>query len=118
MTLREAQATLKKQGHPWEIGKVFADAAVRGPWLPASALAELADEAFTLAINGRVRQSARIGELRLSIAESIAYASEYFPLCAGDLVYTGTPAGVGPVVSGDRGELRWGRHLGYRVEWI
>jgi 2-keto-4-pentenoate hydratase/2-oxohepta-3-ene-1,7-dioic acid hydratase in catechol pathway len=118
MTLRDLQAKLKKNGHPWEVSKVFAGSAILGPWIRAHDFPGYLDEQFTLSVSGSLRQQGRGKQMRMSPAECIAYASEFFPLCAGDIVFTGTPAGVAAVSAEDTAELRWGDRLNYRVEWI
>jgi 2-keto-4-pentenoate hydratase/2-oxohepta-3-ene-1,7-dioic acid hydratase in catechol pathway len=120
MTLRTVQAKLKKAGHPWTVSKVFADAAVVGPALPAGELQGRLDARFSFALAGQVRQSGRGTEMTLSPVEVVQYISQCFPLCEGDLIYTGTPAGVGPVEPGQVGTLSWelpGGELAYHVRW-
>ena len=117
MTLRERQALLKKQGQPWEISKTFLDSAVIGPWIAVRDFPDFMDEPFSFSLDGKVRQQGRGKEMTLKPAECVAYISEHFPLRAGDLIYTGTPAGVGPVTPGQAGELRWGSRLHYQVSW-
>lgn len=117
MTLRDTQVLLKKSGHPWEVSKVFAGSAIFGPWIPVKEFADYLDAEFTFAVDGKLRQRGRGAEMRLSPAECVAYAAEHFPLEAGDALFTGTPSGVGPVASGQKGELRWGSRLGYSVCW-
>jgi 2-keto-4-pentenoate hydratase/2-oxohepta-3-ene-1,7-dioic acid hydratase in catechol pathway len=117
MTLRERQTKLKKAGHPWEISKAFLDSAAIGPWVAVSEFAGYLDERFTFSVDGKVRQSGLGREMSLGPAECVAYASEHFSLKRGDLIFTGTPAGVGPVEAGQVGELKWGP-VNYRVEWV
>jgi 2-keto-4-pentenoate hydratase/2-oxohepta-3-ene-1,7-dioic acid hydratase in catechol pathway len=117
MTLRDVQSNLKKNGHPWEISKVFSGSAIVGPWVKASEFTDYNHEGFSFFVDGQNKQSGNASQMRLSIAECIAYASEYFPLCAGDLLFTGTPAGVGPVASGQLGVLKWGDRIHYQVKW-
>ena len=116
MTLRDRQSVLKKNGHPWEVSKVFPGSAVTGPWIPASEFPLWAKDAFRLSIDGTLRQQGNAGQMSLSPAECISYASEFFPLCEGDLIFTGTPAGVGPVLSGQTAVLEWGK-ISYSVTW-
>ncbi len=117
MTLRELQNRLKKQGHPWEIAKVFAGSAILGPWLIGREADVARKQSFTLKIDGTARQTGHEGQMTLTPAECVAYASEHFPLFPGDVVFTGTPAGVGPVTRGTHAELSWGETLLARVEW-
>lgn len=108
MTLRSLQSTLKKQGHPWEISKVFADSAIIGPWIPAAEFRKYLEEPFELRINGALRQQGRGSQMSFDPDRILAHAREHFPLLPGDLVFTGTPAGVGEVRDGDLAELSWG----------
>lgn len=116
MTLRDRQAALKKQGHPWTVSKVFPDAAIVGAWIPVGEFRDYLDAEFTLAIDGSVRQRGKGSQMTFSPAQCVAYLSDFFPLVKGDLIYTGTPAGVGPVERGQVGEIRWAR-LSYSVRW-
>ncbi|MBC7692887.1 MAG: fumarylacetoacetate hydrolase family protein [Methylotenera sp.] len=118
MTLRDVQSKIKKAGGPWEVSKIFPGSAVTGPWISLQEFPEFAETEFTFSVNGSVRQKGKGTQMSLSPAECIAYASEHFPLCAGDLVFTGTPAGVGPVQRHDRAELQWSDRLKYQVHWI
>ena len=118
MTLRDAQAELKKKGHPWEMSKVFEASAVVGPWIRIADFADFETTQFSLRIDGAIRQKGVATEMRLSVAECIAYASRYFLLCPGDLIFTGTPAGVGPVAPGSIATLQWGKSIQYQVRWI
>ena len=103
MTNRTLQKQAKLSGAPWTLGKVFKDAACIGPWLPIPAdLAELHLQFF---LNGDLKQQAKATEMRMSPVALLAYAAEYFPICDGDLLFTGTPAGVGRVQVGDQARL-------------
>lgn len=114
MTLRERQAAQKKAGHPWTTSKVFPDAAIVGPFVPLEA--DWLQSEFFLQIDGKIRQRGRGDEMTFSPEACLAYIAGFFPLCEGDLVFTGTPAGVGPVVAGNVGKLSWGR-VSYTVRW-
>lgn len=116
MTLRDLQAAAKKNGHPWTTSKVFVDAATVGPWLRVSEFPDYLSQKFSLSIDNTVKQQGFGTDMRMSPAEAIAYVSECFPLCPGDLIFTGTPAGVGPVQIGSKGVLTWGT-LNYSVIW-
>jgi 2-keto-4-pentenoate hydratase/2-oxohepta-3-ene-1,7-dioic acid hydratase in catechol pathway len=118
MTLRDLQTTLKKNGHPWEVSKVFAGAAVVGPFVPVHEFQDFESTEFFLEIDGELRQKGLATQMRLSVSECIAYASKYFPLKAGDLVFTGTPAGVGPVNLGGTARLKFGTKIEYCARWI
>ncbi len=103
MTNRTLQKQAKLAGGPWTLGKVFPDAACIGPWI--SLPTDLADLQFEFYLNGVLKQKAAAMDMRMRPAELCAYAAEYFPLCDGDLLFTGTPAGVGPVQAGDQAVL-------------
>jgi 2-keto-4-pentenoate hydratase/2-oxohepta-3-ene-1,7-dioic acid hydratase in catechol pathway len=117
MTLRDVQTRLKQQGHPWELSKTFLDSAVIGPWVQLKDFSRYLDEQFTMSVDGVPRQQATGKEMRLKPEECIRYASEHFPLRAGDLIFTGTPAGVGPVRAGQMAELDWGDRIRYSAKW-
>ena len=114
MTRRDLQGEAKKQGRPWEVGKAFDQSAPIGPIHPRSATGLLERGAIWLDVNGQRKQASDISQMIWNIPESIAYLSGLFELRAGDLIFTGTPEGVGAVVSGDEmvggvdglGELR------------
>ncbi len=101
MTRRDLQAEMKKQGRPWCIGKAFEQSAPVGPIHPRAATGLLTRGAITLAVNGQPRQRGDLGDLIWSVDETIAALSRAWVLQPGDLIFTGTPAGVGAVVRGD-----------------
>jgi fumarylpyruvate hydrolase len=101
MTRRDLQGEAKKQGRPWEVGKGFDQSAPIGPIHPRSSTGTLEKAAIWLDVNGTRKQSSNISELIWNIPESIAYLSGLFELFPGDLIFTGTPEGVGPVVRDD-----------------
>lgn len=102
MTLRDVQAQQKKLGRPWEIAKSFDHSAPISQIIEAHTVADIANAAISLSVNGTVRQSSHLNELIWSIPEIIEHLSLLWELQAGDLIYTGTPAGVAAVVKGDR----------------
>lgn len=105
LTLREVQAQLKQLGRPWEIAKGFDGACPVAGFVPAALVTEPQHLQFALAVNGQLRQQ---GDARLmirGIAQMISEMSQHFTLLPGDLVLTGTPAGVGPLQSQDTLEL-------------
>jgi fumarylpyruvate hydrolase len=108
MTRRDLQAAAKDKRRPWDTGKDFDNAAIIAPITPASAMPDLAQVPITLHVNGALRQSAFLGDMVWSIAEIIADLSTLYTLLPGDLIMTGTPAGVGPVQRGDLMEGRIG----------
>ncbi|WP_024506615.1 fumarylacetoacetate hydrolase family protein [Bradyrhizobium sp. ARR65] len=101
MTRRDLQNGMAAEKKPWEIGKSFDHAAVLGPIHPVSKVGHLTKGAISLAVNGVVRQSSDLDKMIWSVAEQIAKLSEAFELKAGDIIYSGTPENVGPVVKGD-----------------
>jgi fumarylpyruvate hydrolase len=101
MTRRDLQGEMKKQGRPWCIGKGFDQSAPIGPIHPIAATGELTRGAITVAVNGQPRQKGDLSELIWSVNETIATLSQAWTLQPGDLVFTGTPAGVGAVNKGD-----------------
>jgi len=101
MTRRDLQAAAKKQGRPWDTSKGFDHAAPCGAIAPASRIGHPAAGAIWLQVNGEVRQRGDLSQLIWNIPEVIAHLSTLFTLVPGDLIYTGTPAGVGPVRRGD-----------------
>jgi fumarylpyruvate hydrolase len=101
MTRRDLQSAMKKQGRPWEIGKSFDRSAPISPVRPARLSGIVERGRIWLDVNGQRRQDADISDLIWSVDEIIEHLSRYFQLEAGDLIFTGTPAGVGAVVAGD-----------------
>lgn len=101
MTRRDQQQRMKDQRKPWEIGKSFDHAAPVGPISPVAALGHPARGAIVLSVNGTVRQQDDLAAMIWSVAEQIAELSKASELKAGDVIFSGTPAGVGPVVPGD-----------------
>lgn len=106
LTLRDVQAALKQKGHPWEISKAFDHSAPLGNPVPFDASIALDDIAFECRVNGDVRQTGNSGEMIFSIPALIHYLSGIWKLEEGDLIFTGTPAGVGPLQPGDRVEVQ------------
>jgi 2-keto-4-pentenoate hydratase/2-oxohepta-3-ene-1,7-dioic acid hydratase in catechol pathway len=101
MTRRDLQNAMAAEKKPWEIGKSFDHAAVIGPIRPVAQGGHLRQGAISLAVNGAVRQSSNLDKMIWSVAEQIAKLSQAFALMPGDIVYSGTPENVGPVVRGD-----------------
>ncbi len=101
MTARDLQAEAKKQGHPWSVAKGFDTFAPLGPLVPAHEVRNPQDLGIQLKVNGEVRQQGSTRDMIFSVAHLIAYCSRIFTLLPGDLLYTGTPEGVGPVQDGD-----------------
>jgi fumarylpyruvate hydrolase len=101
MTRRDLQNAAKEIGRPWDFGKDFDNAAVISPLVPASELGLLTQGVIQLSVNGVVKQSGDLSDMIWAIPEVIANLSAYYQLQPGDLIYTGTPEGVGPVKPGD-----------------
>jgi fumarylpyruvate hydrolase len=101
MTRRDLQQWGKDHGRPWDFGKDFDEAAPCGALMPASRIGHPSKGAIWLTVNGKQRQRADLADMIWSVPEQIAYLSEYYTLEPGDLIYSGTPAGVGPVKPGD-----------------
>jgi acylpyruvate hydrolase len=99
-TARDLQDELKQKGHPWEIAKSFDHSAVLSPFFPLKNF-EKNNIPFVLKVNGQVRQDGNTKNMIFSFDELICYVSKYFTLQKGDLIYTGTPAGVGKTDIGD-----------------
>lgn len=100
-TARELQARLKANGHPWEISKGFDGSAALGKWMSLDRYRDVQSIGFHLDINGELRQEGNSSDMLFKVDEIISYISKYFTLKTGDLLYTGTPAGVAPVKIGD-----------------
>ena len=100
-TRRDLQAEAKKLARPWEVGKAFDHAAPCGAIAPASEIGHPAKGAVTLDVNGERRQTGDLDQLIWTLPEMIAGLSRLFELRPGDLIFTGTPSGVGPVMKGD-----------------
>ncbi|HMT92076.1 fumarylacetoacetate hydrolase family protein [uncultured Thiothrix sp.] len=101
LTRRDLQLVAREQGRPWDWGKAFDRSAVCGPIHPVSAVGHIDQGSIRLSVNGAVKQDADLTELIWSVPEIVAILSRTMEIKAGDLVYTGTPAGVGPLVPGD-----------------
>lgn len=102
MTRRDLQNECKKQGRPWEIGKGFDHSGPIGPIHPRTATGLLEKGSISLDVNGASRQKSDLSQMIWNIPESIAYLSGLFELFPGDLIFTGTPEGVGALVKGDK----------------
>ncbi len=100
-TARDIQSQLKAKGLPWEKAKGFDGSAVIGKWLPKSDFKDLQNLNFTLEQNGKTVQRGNTNLMLWKIDELIAYVSTYFTLKKGDVLFTGTPAGVGQIVAND-----------------
>ena len=102
MTRRDLQLEARDKGRPWEFGKSFSRSAPIGRLHRAADIGHPTAAGITLEVNGKSRQASDISKLIWSVAECISYLSQYEGIEPGDLIMTGTPEGVGPVVAGDR----------------
>ncbi len=102
MTRRDLQGEAKKLGRPWEIGKAFERSAPVGPLHSVSETGHLSSGRIELKVNGDLRQEGDLNQMIWKVPEMISYLSDYFELAPGDVIMSGTPSGVGPVVKGDR----------------
>jgi fumarylpyruvate hydrolase len=101
LTRRDLQSDAKDNGRPWDTSKGFDRSAPIGAIRPMSAGGLLESARIWLSVNGKIRQDANVAEMTWKVPEIIAELSTLFEIAAGDLIYTGTPAGVGPLVRGD-----------------
>jgi len=101
-TARDLQRKLKAEGKPWEVCKAFDNSAVIGDFLPVEQLGNVQDIRFSLNLNGKTVQQGHSADMIFAIDELIAYVSRFFTLKIGDILFTGTPVGVGKVAVGDR----------------
>ena len=102
MTRRDRQREARERGLPWEIGKSFDASAPCGPLFATERIGHITSGAISLSVNGATRQRGDIAQMIWNVAEIVANLSQHYALGSGDLIFTGTPAGVGPVVPGDR----------------
>jgi 2-keto-4-pentenoate hydratase/2-oxohepta-3-ene-1,7-dioic acid hydratase in catechol pathway len=100
-TARDLQNKFSQAGHPWELSKTFDGSAPVGTFLPAERFPNPSDISFLLEVNGETRQEGNTSDLIFSFADIISYVSQFYTLKTGDLIFTGTPSGVGPVRKGD-----------------
>jgi fumarylpyruvate hydrolase len=101
MTRRDLQSAAKEKQRPWDIGKDVEQSAVLGPIAPAAEIGHPSRGRIELRVNGQTKQSSDISDLIHNVSAVIAHLSQYYQLQPGDLIYTGTPEGVGPVKPGD-----------------
>lgn len=100
LTRRDLQGAAKKQGRPWEMGKAFDRSAPCGPLTPLGGFGAIADQRIGLTVDGEIRQDGRLSDMIWSVPETIAVLSTLVELVPGDLIFTGTPDGVGPIRPG------------------
>lgn len=102
MTRRDLQLIAREVGRPWDFGKNFEESAVLSPIVPRSEVGTIMEGQIELRVDGETKQSSDINMLIWDVREIIAHLSQFYHLQAGDLIYTGTPEGVGKVVSGNK----------------
>ncbi|GGB79644.1 hypothetical protein GCM10011352_01620 [Marinobacterium zhoushanense] len=102
MTRRDLQLKAREAGRPWDLGKDFEQSAILTPIVPVAQTSIIDQGKIELAVNGEVQQSSDLELLIWNVREIIAHLSKFYHLQPGDLIYTGTPEGVGPVIAGDR----------------
>ena len=108
LTIRDLQTKLKKAGQPWEKAKVFKNSSVLGTWRHLTSMTELMEMPFELKVNGELRQKGQGKDMRFNPRFLLDDVSRWFPMVDGDIMFTGTPAGVGEMKRGDRLEIRGG----------
>ncbi len=101
MTRRDLQGEQKKMGRPWEIGKAFERSAPIGPIHTVEEVGHLDQGRVELKVNNEIKQEGDLNQMIWKVPEMISYLSDYFELATGDVILSGTPAGVGPIVKGD-----------------
>jgi fumarylpyruvate hydrolase len=95
-------------GHPWEISKVFKNSALVTPIYGLKDFTNWQETPFTLKVNGEIRQTSTMSKALVNPDDIILYIDKFLPLCDGDLIFTGTPAGVGPLKPNDQIEMSFG----------
>ncbi len=109
LTLRDVQKKLKEHGHPWEIAKTFKNSAIVTPFKAIRDFeGDWKQTPFILKVNGQIKQQSTMSQSILDPNQMIHYIDEYFPILDGDLIFTGTPSGVGPLKPDDEIELSMG----------
>lgn len=101
MTRRDLQIAERKKQRPWDLGKNFENGAILSAITKAENFGPIGDHTIALGVNGELRQSGRLSDMVWKVEEIISHLSGFYHLCPGDLIMTGTPAGVGPVTAGD-----------------
>lgn len=111
LTARDIQSELKAKGLPWALAKSFKNSCPVSPWIPFESHEWFSSLQFSLAVNGQKRQQGKVKDMIFELSELIAFLNEKFPVTPGDIILTGTPAGVGSLKSGD--------HLNASIEgWL
>ncbi|GIP33839.1 fumarylacetoacetate hydrolase family protein [Paenibacillus sp. J2TS4] len=107
-TLRDVQSVIKQKGQPWLPAKGFLQSAPLGPFRPFAGAGQIAQETFRLLKNGETVQVGQPGDMIFDLQSIIDFCAAHYGIGPGDLIFTGTPAGVGAVADGDRLQLLWG----------
>ncbi|QCT03504.1 fumarylacetoacetate (FAA) hydrolase [Paenibacillus algicola] len=107
-TLRDVQSVIKAKGHPWTAAKGFKNSAPLSAWLPFPGNKEVEQTPFTVMKNGTQVQRGQASDMIFSLQQIVDYIGQHYGLSEGDIVFTGTPEGVGPAEQGDTFELIWG----------
>lgn len=116
LTLRELQSQLKQKGHPWELAKGFDGSCPMSPFIPYNAISDIDNCRLQLEIDGKLRQDGCSGEMLTPVRQLLSYCSQHFSLLPGDIVMTGTPAGVGILQPGMALTLRLERLLALQTQ--
>ncbi|NMO95396.1 fumarylacetoacetate hydrolase family protein [Paenibacillus lemnae] len=106
-TLRDVQSVIKEKGHPWTAAKGFKNAAPLAPWIPFPGNKAVKETPFTVLKNGSQVQWGKASDMIFSLQEIVDYVGRHYGLAEGDIIFTGTPEGVGPAEAGDNFELFW-----------
>ncbi len=118
LTLRDVQDQLKKQGHPWEVAKAFDGASPMSDFIGIEQIKDLENIEFSLKRNGKIQQQGSSKQMLFPIVPLIAYMSSMFTLNPGDVILTGTPAGVGELHKNDELELELNQQLRVRTKVV
>ena len=111
LTARDVQSVCKEKGLPWTKAKGFRTAACLSHFIAPDVVGDIQEQQFSLLINGEIRQQGNSVDMMFPVGQIIAYLSTIYGLQAGDVIYTGTPAGVGPLQVGDIVRLDWHGHI-------
>lgn len=115
LTRRGKQSDLKQKGHPWTVAKSFAGSAIVSPMSKVDASIDLDNLEFTLDVNGTQRQKGHVREMTFSMSAQLSFLNRHTALLPGDLLFTGTPKGVGEIRQGDSIEMTFTQGVGSRV---
>lgn len=116
LTARDVQSKLKEKGLPWEKAKGFPTAACISSFITADKINDIQQQDFYLKVNGQIRQRGYSGDMMFTCCQIISYLSRVYGLQPGDMIYTGTPAGVAAIKSGDELELIWPEKISVKFQ--